>query len=81
MIRSKFLSRAEWEHKLRSVNAHPLEGATKLNTAEWWKRVGGAPFPVPVEPNGDADYWAIQRLIIAIGGRSVFRRLFPPEED
>jgi hypothetical protein len=46
---------------LRGAGFRPLEGKTKLNTAEWWIGDRG-PFTVPVEKDGTSDYWRIQRL-------------------
>jgi hypothetical protein len=63
MIRSRWLSRAEWEKKLRRLGARPLEGKGPLNTAEWWKRPDGLPFTVPIEkPDDQIDFWAFQRI-------------------
>ena len=62
MIRSRWLSRAQWEKKLRQIGAEPLVGTGRLNTAEWWKRPNKPPFTVPVEDDGRADFWAIDRL-------------------
>ena len=72
MIASRFLSREEWEKKLRSWGCTPLQGKTSLNTAEWWKGPKGYPFTVPVEGDDDAcEFWALQKICIA-HGRSPF---------
>jgi hypothetical protein len=69
MLRGRFLERSEWEPKLRSLGAAPLEGQSKLNTAEWWKRPNHPPFTVPVEDDGRCDFWAFRRIYEAQGGR------------
>lgn len=75
----RFLSRAEWEAKLRSCGCEPLPGKGKLNTAEWWIRPGGIPFVVPIEDDsGRCDFWAIQKLAEQFGIRP--DRLPPPED-
>jgi hypothetical protein len=58
----RWLTRAQWERKLRRHGFQPLEGKGSLNTAEWWRRPGEFPVTVPVEPDGRADFWAIQKL-------------------
>jgi hypothetical protein len=64
----KFLPRAAWEAKLRRWGCEPLPGKGKLNTAEWWKSpVTGYPFTVPIEENGDCEFWAIHRLAKTFG--------------
>jgi hypothetical protein len=64
----RFLTRAEWEAKLRRWGCEPLSGVGPLNTAEWWKRPeGGIPFTVPAEEDGSCDFWAIQRLASDFG--------------
>lgn len=72
MIGDRFLKRPQWEKKLREAGAAPLDGLGPLNTAEWWKAPGGAPFTVPVEDDGKADFWAIQKLCERIGGPMLF---------
>ena len=57
----RFLPRHQWEAKLRRMDCAPLEGLTKLNTAEWWKGPRGV-FTVPVETDGTCDFWAIAKL-------------------
>jgi hypothetical protein len=71
MIRGRFLSRGEWERILTDAGAAPLSGKGALNTAEWWRLPGGAPFTVPVENEaGEADYWAVQTLREQLRGNS-----------
>lgn len=57
----RFLSRAEWEAKLRRMGCRPLEGLGPLNSAEWWKGPRGV-FVVPVEDDGTCDFWRIARI-------------------
>lgn len=68
MIRDKFLRRHEWEAKLRRWGCKPLDGLTRLNTAEWWKGPRGV-FTVPVEGHDTCDFWAINRLAEWYGER------------
>lgn len=64
----RFLSRLQWEAKLRRWGCEPLEGKTKLNTAEFWRPAsGGYPFTVPVEKDGSCDFWAIWKLCEQFG--------------
>lgn len=59
----KFLPRATWEAKLRRRGCKPLEGAGKLNTAEFWQGPNrGYPLSVPVEDDGTCEFWALQRV-------------------
>lgn len=59
----KFLSRTQWEAKLRRWGCRPLEGKTPLNTAEWWLGPkGDYPFTVPTQNDGTCDFWAIWKL-------------------
>lgn len=69
----RFLPRPQWEDKLKSLGATPLQGLGKLNTSEWWKVAGGFPFTVPVEPDGTCDYWALQKICQRLGDKT-----FPP---
>lgn len=62
MIGHKFLSRPQWEEKLRNIGAEPLPGKGSLNSAEWWRLPGKPPFTVPVEDDGRCEFWAIQKL-------------------
>jgi hypothetical protein len=63
----RFLSRSEWEAKLRSYGCRPLEDKGQLNSAEWWLTPWGSyPFTVPTESDGRCDQWAFQRLIAHI---------------
>ena len=62
MLFGRYLSRAQWEKKLRAHGAEPLSGKGRLNTAEWWRVPGRAPFTVPIEGAGRAEFWAIQKL-------------------
>jgi hypothetical protein len=63
----RFLSRAEWEAKLRSYGCRPLQGEGKLNTAELWLTPWGSyPFTVPVESDGRCDQIAFQRIVAYI---------------
>ena len=57
----RFLPRYQWEAKLRRMGCRPLEGLTKLNTAEWWIGERG-PFTVPAEKDGSCDFWRLQHL-------------------
>ena len=59
MIRSRRLSRAQWEAKLRRAGASPLAGKGVLNPGEWWKGRTGAPFFVLTDKNGEAEFWEI----------------------
>lgn len=43
------------------MGCRPLEGLTKLNTAEWWIGERG-PFTVPAEKDGSCDFWRFQHL-------------------
>jgi len=65
----RFLARSEWEPKLRAIGAEPMAGKTPLNTAEWWRRPGHPPFTVPIERDGQCDFWAFRRIYEAQGGR------------
>jgi hypothetical protein len=68
MISVRVLQREEWERRLRSYGCCPLEGSTKLNTAEWWRWPwGGAPFLVPCEVDGAMDQWAFQGIMHDMG--------------
>ena len=67
MIRDRWLTRTQWERKLRGLGAEPLAGKGVLNSAEWWKMAGRPPFTVPVEEDGRADFWAIQKLCKSLG--------------
>lgn len=82
MLRDRFLSRSQWEKKLRKVGAQPLEGKGKLNTAEWWHLPKGAPFTVPVEDEtGRADFWAIKTLCDQLAAPRIFKALSPSDDD
>ena len=70
MIGRKFLSRPQWEKKLRSIGAVPLEGKGELNTAEWWRLPNKPPFTVPREDDGTCELWAIKRLCRELTGKS-----------
>jgi len=64
----RFLSRSQWEAKLRRWGCRPMEGKGRLNTAEWWIGASGAPFTVPVEGDDDrCDFWALWRLCQVFG--------------
>lgn len=69
MLRGRFLDRPTWERLLRELGGEPLVGRTPLNTAEWWRRPGWPPFTVPVERDGQCDFWAFRRIYEAQGGR------------
>lgn len=58
----KSLRRDQWEAKLRAIGMRPHEGLGKLNTAEWWSDGQGYPISVPVDVNGDVDFWAFQKI-------------------
>jgi hypothetical protein len=58
----KYITRPQWEAKLRRHGCEPLEGKGELNTAEWWKSPKGAPFTVPIEDNGNCEFWALHRI-------------------
>ncbi len=64
MIAAPFLSRSEWEKRIRSWGCYPLEGKGPLNTAEWWRWPwpNSTPFTVPVEEDGSLEFWAFQRI-------------------
>lgn len=66
MIREPYLSRKEWEAKLRRWGCSPLEGKGKLNTAEWWRSDKGL-FTVPVDADGRCEFWALQKLCQQFG--------------
>jgi hypothetical protein len=68
----RFLSRAQWEAKLRALGAEPLPGKTKLNTAEWWRVPAQPPFTLASETNGDLDFWAFQRLCQLLGAETPY---------
>jgi hypothetical protein len=72
MLLNRPLSRPQWESKLRSLGASPLEGKTALNSAEWWVVPGGIPFTVPVEDDGSCDFWAIQKICRKLRGGGWF---------
>jgi len=63
MLRGRFLSRPQWERKLRDIGAEPLEGQTVLNSGEWWRVPGRYPFVVPTEEDGRAEFWAIHKIV------------------
>lgn len=69
MLRDRFLSRPQWEKKLRGIGAEPLEGRTVLNNAEWWRAPGRYPFSISTEPDGRAEFWTIQKIIAQQTGR------------
>jgi hypothetical protein len=69
MLRGRFLSRPQWEKKLKGIGAEPLEGLTPLNSSVWWRVPGRSPFTVPVELDGRAEFWAIQKIITQQTGR------------
>ena len=71
MLRRR-VARALWEAKLRSLGAEPLSGRGRLNSAEWWRRPGRPPFTVPLEEDGECDFWALQKIIHQQGGRTPF---------
>jgi hypothetical protein len=73
MLGTKFLSRPQWERKLKKIGAEPVQGATALNSAEWWRVPGKLPFVVPVEDDGSCEYWAIQRICKDQGDGGVYR--------
>jgi|GEM_PF-3833449 len=81
MIRGKFLSRSEWEKRLRSIGAEPLGGKGGLNTAEWW-RLDGNLFTVPIEDDGETcDFWAVQKLCEQMTGPRVFSADLSHDEE
>lgn len=77
----RFLSRRQWEAKLRAAGAEPLEGKTALNTAEWWRVPKRPPFVVPVEDDGRAEFWAIQKLLSQLRAKTVFNPDFEDEDE
>lgn len=80
MIRDRFLTRAEWEERLRGIGAEPLEGKGQLNTAEWW-RFDGKIFTVPVEDeSGRCDFWAVQILCEQLTGPRLFSGDLSPDD-
>jgi len=74
-----FLPRSQWERKLRELGAEPAEGLGKLNTAEWWRIPGRAPFTVPVEDGDVCEFWAIQTLCEQLGGKPKFDPPLTPD--
>jgi hypothetical protein len=78
MIALRFLPRENWEPRLRYYRCKPLEGKTKLNTAEWWISEWGFVFTIPVEVNGCCHQDALQRLIADIVGSAPIDTTFPP---
>ncbi|MEO8927305.1 MAG: hypothetical protein ABI306_09090 [Caulobacteraceae bacterium] len=76
----RFLSRSQWEKKLKGLGAAPLAGLTPLNTAEWWRIPGRPPFTVPIEGDGRADFWAIQKLCEQIGAPPIFDPPLTPDD-
>lgn len=79
MIALRFLPRENWEPRLRYYRASPMEGATRLNTAEWWKTEWGFVFTVPVEENECCHQDALQRLIADIVRSAPIDTKFPGE--
>ena len=78
----KRISRGEWERELCRYGCRPLEGTTKLNTAEWWRWPWGAyPFTVPVDEDGYCDYWAYQRILADMAGSAPEDWEFPNGDD
>lgn len=69
MLRGRFLDRPTWERMLRGLGAEPVQGRTRLSTAEWWARPGEMPFMVPAEDDGACDFWAFRRAYESQGGR------------
>ena len=78
MIAVRVLHREEWEADLRSYDCKPLEGLTKLNTAEWWQYPWGHPFTVPCDETGLCEYWAYNQLIADMARCAPPDWVFPP---
>ena len=76
----RFLPRENWEPRLRYYRCRPLEGPTKLNTAEWWKSEWDFVFTVPVEENGCCHQDALQRVIADIVRTAPMDTAFPGPE-
>ena len=82
MLFGRYLSRPQWEKKLRAATgAEPLEGKTGLNTAEWWRTPGRPPFTVPTEPDGRIEFWAFQRICQAQGAPPLHRRPLGSDDE
>ena len=74
MALGRFLPRPKWEKMLRNLGAAPDASMPNIPGAEWWRRPDELPFTVPVEDNGDSDFWGIQKICEAQGGRQKFNR-------
>lgn len=68
MISVPLISREEWEAALRAFGCKPLEGKTKLNTAEWWKTPWNFVFTVPIAEHmeGYMERWSFDMLVTRI---------------
>jgi hypothetical protein len=75
MLDGRFLPRPVWEDKLRAIGAVRVQDGTTFSSAEAWKRGKGLPFMVPVEDNGDCEFWALQRIIEAQTGKPILSPL------
>lgn len=80
MLAGRFLTRPQWEAILLGLGAQPLKGKTQLNAAEWWVVPGRVPFTVPIEDDGSADFWAIQKLREQITGGHLFKSRLDDDE-
>lgn len=66
---------------MKGIGAEPLKGKGKLNTAEWWRIPGNPPFTVPVEDDGTAEFWAIQKLCEDLTGPLLFKGPLDPDDE
>jgi hypothetical protein len=62
------LPREEWKPRLERYRCKPLEGKTKLNTAEWWRAEWGFLFTVPVDDDGYITDIDLQAVIADVVG-------------
>ncbi len=53
----------EWRPKLERYRARPIQGKTKLNTAEWWRTDWNYLFTVPVDAEGFISEIDLQAVI------------------
>jgi hypothetical protein len=64
MIAPRFLSRAEWESRLRYYKCKKVTGLGRLNTGEWWRARWNFLFTIPIEDDGRCHEGEFQKLII-----------------
>jgi hypothetical protein len=78
LIAVRLIPREEWEAELRHYGCRPLQGKTKLNTAEWWRMPWqDYPFTVPVQPGGMMRPEDLQDRIVLIAQSAPEGTTFP----